>query len=107
MRTYLTFGDLEGKLDMLPVECSRYQRKGRYSVAKLIEKYGRQGNMMKWKEQLNGDCPKRDARAARPLRSHLPRSAKCCDVAKEVLWKPAPPAPPEGPGAMPTPSLTE
>jgi len=61
MRTYLTFGDLEGKLDMLPIECSRYQRKGRYSVAKLIEKYERRGNMMKWKEQLNGDCPKRDA----------------------------------------------
>ena len=27
---------------------------------KLIEKYGRKGNMMKWKEQLNGDCPRRD-----------------------------------------------
>jgi hypothetical protein len=35
-------------------------RKGRYSVRKLIEKYGRKANMMKWKEQLNGDCPKRD-----------------------------------------------
>jgi hypothetical protein len=22
---------------------------------------GRKANMMKWKEQLNGDCPKRDA----------------------------------------------
>jgi len=60
-RTYLTFGDIEGKLDVLRVECSRCQRKGRYSVAKLIKKYGRRGNMMKWKEQLNGDCPKRDA----------------------------------------------
>ena len=36
-------------------------RKGRYSVRKLIEKYGRKANTMKWKEQLNGDCPKRDA----------------------------------------------
>jgi hypothetical protein len=27
----------------------------------LIEKYGRKGNMMKWKDQLNGDCPKQDA----------------------------------------------
>jgi putative effector of murein hydrolase LrgA (UPF0299 family) len=36
-------------------------RKGRYSVRRLIEKYGRNANMMKWKEQLNGDCPKRDA----------------------------------------------
>ena len=28
-------------------------------MAKLIAKYGRNGNMMKWKEQLNGDCPRR------------------------------------------------
>jgi hypothetical protein len=32
-----------------------------YRVHKLIEKYGRRGNMMKWKGQLKGDCPKRDA----------------------------------------------
>jgi hypothetical protein len=60
-RTYLIFGDIEGKLDVLRVECARCQRKGRYSVRRLIEKYGRHANMMKWKEQLNGDCPKRDA----------------------------------------------
>jgi hypothetical protein len=35
--------------------------KGRYHVHKLIEKYGRKANMIKWKEQLNGDCQKRDA----------------------------------------------
>jgi len=35
---------------------------GTLQRAKLIEKYGRRANMMKWKEQLNGDCPKRDAR---------------------------------------------
>jgi hypothetical protein len=29
---------------------------------KLIEKHGRMGNMMRWREQLNGDCPKRDGR---------------------------------------------
>jgi hypothetical protein len=49
MRTYLTFGDIEGKLDVLRVECSKCPRKGRYSVARLIEKYGRRANMMKWK----------------------------------------------------------
>jgi hypothetical protein len=32
----------------------------RYSVRRLIEKYGRNANMMKLKEQFNGDCPKRD-----------------------------------------------
>jgi hypothetical protein len=51
-RTYLVFGDIEDKLDVLRVECT---------FRKLIEKYGRKANMMKWKEQLNGDCPKRDA----------------------------------------------
>ena len=40
-RTYLVFGDIEGKLDVLRVECTRCDRKGRYSVAKLIEKHGR------------------------------------------------------------------
>jgi hypothetical protein len=34
----------------------------RAAVHKLIEKEGRQSNMMKWREMLNGDCPKRDAR---------------------------------------------
>jgi hypothetical protein len=40
---------LEGKLDVLRVECTKCDRKGRYHVHKLIEKYGRNGNMMKWR----------------------------------------------------------
>jgi len=59
-RSYIIFGDIEGKLDVLRVECTKCARKGRYRVSALIEKYGRKGNMMKWKEQLNGDCPRRD-----------------------------------------------
>jgi hypothetical protein len=47
---------------VLRVECTKCDRKGRYSVAKLIAKHGRTGNLMKWREQLNGDCPKCDAR---------------------------------------------
>ena len=39
-RTYLIFGDIEGKLDVLCLECTKCPRKGRYSVRKLIEKYG-------------------------------------------------------------------
>ena len=61
-RAYLIFGDIEGKLDVLRVECTKCDRKGRYHVHKLVEKYGRNGNMMKWREMLNGDCPKRVAR---------------------------------------------
>jgi hypothetical protein len=33
-------------------------------VAKLIEKHGRMGNMMKWREMLNADCPKRNCTIA-------------------------------------------
>ena len=33
-RTYLVFADIEGKLDVLRVECGRCQRKGRYIVGK-------------------------------------------------------------------------
>jgi hypothetical protein len=44
-----------------PICCTKCARKGRYRVRRLIEKYGRKGNMMKWKEQLNGDCLRRDA----------------------------------------------
>src|SRR5262249_40245069 len=47
------------KGDVLRVECAKCARKGRYSVSRLIEKYRRKGNMMKWKEQLNGDPPER------------------------------------------------
>jgi hypothetical protein len=35
-------------------------RKGCYHVHNPIEKYGRKGNVVKSKELLNGDCPKRD-----------------------------------------------
>jgi hypothetical protein len=46
---------------VLRIECTKCARKGRYSVRRLIEKYGRKANMMNWKEQLNGDFPRRDA----------------------------------------------
>ena len=31
-RTYLVFGDIEGKLDVLRVECTKCERKGRLSA---------------------------------------------------------------------------
>jgi hypothetical protein len=46
---------------VLRVECTKCSRRGVYYVRRLIEKHGRKGNMMKWKELLNGDCSRRDA----------------------------------------------
>jgi hypothetical protein len=79
-RTYLVFADIERKLDTLCVECTKCPRKGRYSVRKLIEIYGRKANMMKWKEQLNGDCPRRDA-----LSLHERCDLICPDLPKVLL----------------------
>jgi hypothetical protein len=62
-RTYLTFGDIAGKLHMLRIECTRCERKGRYVVAKLLALYGPRGNMSKWVSDLRGDCLKRNAAA--------------------------------------------
>jgi hypothetical protein len=36
----VTLGDIAGKLQMLDVACSRCERRGRLSVAKLIERHG-------------------------------------------------------------------
>jgi len=60
-RTYLVFGDIEGKIGILRVECTKCDRKGRYHVHKLIKKYGRNGNMTVWRDLLSSDCPRRDA----------------------------------------------
>jgi hypothetical protein len=60
-RTYLTFGDIAGKLYILRIECTRCERKGRYNVAKLVAQYGHCGNMSKWVSDLRGDCPNRNA----------------------------------------------
>ena len=57
-RDYVAFGNIEGKLDVLRVECTRCARKRPYAVAKLVAQYGRDGSMMQWREQLSADCPK-------------------------------------------------
>jgi hypothetical protein len=72
-RTYFTFGDIEGKLDVLGVECTKCERKGRYSVANLIAKHGRRGNMSAWVRDLKGDCPRRDAHSL-----HDRCDRRCC-----------------------------
>jgi hypothetical protein len=72
-RTHLVFCDIEGNLHVLRVECTHCQRKGRYHIHKLIEKYGRKANMMKWKEQLNGESEAGRTSVARPLRPDLPK----------------------------------
>jgi hypothetical protein len=77
MRTYLIFGEIEGKLDVLCVECTKCARKGRYHVLRLIEVYGRNGNMSKWLSDPKRDCPKRDAHSL-----HKRCNLQCPDLPK-------------------------
>jgi hypothetical protein len=39
------FGDLEDKLEVLQVACSKCERRGQYPVARLIERYGRDAKL--------------------------------------------------------------
>jgi hypothetical protein len=77
-RTYLVFGDIEGKLDVLRVKCTKCDRKGRYSVAKLIAKHGRKGNMSAWVSDLKGDRPKRDRAGLKTAATWCARTCPTC-----------------------------
>lgn len=54
----LTFGDIEGKLEYLVLECRKCPRRGRYSVARLIAEHGRSGKMTDWSHEVTKDCPR-------------------------------------------------
>jgi hypothetical protein len=53
-----TFGDLDGKLEVLRVSCTKCDRAGQYHVAKLTERYGRNGSLSVWRHEISKDCPK-------------------------------------------------
>jgi hypothetical protein len=53
----ITLGDVDGKLQMLDVACFRCERRGRLSMAKLIERHGTGARLTDLREVLAGDCP--------------------------------------------------
>jgi hypothetical protein len=55
----LTPADLVGKLEWLVVICDKCGCKGRYSVTKLIERYGANARLTDWLAGMTADCPKR------------------------------------------------
>ena len=57
----IVFGDLETKLSVLKVSCSKYQRRGHYIVARLIPARGRTAELIDWPDVMTGDCLKRSA----------------------------------------------
>src|ERR671939_1020302 len=56
-RGSITLGELEGKLTMLEVACHRCDRRGRVSLARLIDEHGADTGLPDLWESLAGDCP--------------------------------------------------
>jgi len=58
-RGYITLGEIAAKLRMLRVECSRCNRKGRYSIARLVREYGADSSLQQLQSDITADCPRR------------------------------------------------
>jgi hypothetical protein len=54
----VTLGDIADWLPMLEVACSRCERRGWLSVAKLIERHGADAQPTNLRTVLAGDCPR-------------------------------------------------
>ena len=55
----IRFADLVGHFDVIRVTCSKCDRKGRYSLAQLIEHHTAEAGLPDWKTRLTADCPRR------------------------------------------------
>jgi hypothetical protein len=55
-RGSITLDELQGKLTMLEVACHRCERKGRVSLARLIDEHGADKGLPDLWESLAGDC---------------------------------------------------
>jgi hypothetical protein len=58
-----TFDDLIGKLDMLRVECAKCGRAGRYRLADLLMRYGRNEKLFAFMEDVADNCTRKQARS--------------------------------------------
>jgi hypothetical protein len=73
----IIFGDLVGKLDMVRVECPKCGRAGRYRLADLITRCGRDAKIFAFTDELTADCDRR-----REHRDSDPCGAICPDLPK-------------------------
>ena len=73
----IRFGDLEGKLSALRIECATCNRAGQYWIARLIEQRGRDGKVADLLAEVSADCPKKIAR-----KRNDPCGVRCQDLAR-------------------------
>jgi GcrA cell cycle regulator len=59
----IIFSDLIGKLDVLRVECAKCGRSGRYRLADLITRYGRDEKLFAFTADVAANCTRKQARS--------------------------------------------
>jgi hypothetical protein len=59
----IIFSDVMGRLDMLRIECSKCGRSGRYRLADLLMRYGRNEKPFAFMEDLADNCARKQARS--------------------------------------------
>src|SRR5215469_833309 len=71
----INFGDLIGKLDMLRIECAKCGRSGRYRLADLLVRYGRNEKLFAFTEDVTANCTRKQGRRdSDPCADDLSRS---------------------------------
>ena len=73
----IIFNDLIGKLDLLWVECPKCGRNGRYRLADLIMRYGRDEKIFAFTDDITANCARRQTRS-----DSDPCGAICPDLPK-------------------------
>jgi hypothetical protein len=75
----IIFSALIGKLDVLRVECPKCGRSGRYRLADLITRYGRDEKLFAFTADVTANCTRKQARS-----DSDPCGAVCPDLPKVV-----------------------
>jgi hypothetical protein len=75
----IIFGDLIGKLDVLRIECAKCGRSGRYRLADLITRYGRDEKLFPFTDDVTANCNRKQAHS-----DSDPCGAICPDLPKVV-----------------------
>ena len=68
-RGSITLGELEGKVTMLDIACHRCERRGRVSLARLIEEHGADMGLPDLWKSLAGDCQHAESTAVHNRRA--------------------------------------
>jgi hypothetical protein len=76
-RSAIIVGDLLGRLGMLRIECPKCGRLGRYRLADLIMRYGREEKVFAFTDDMTANCTRRNARS-----DSDPCGAICPDLPK-------------------------